>query len=335
MTCKAKTKSGKNCSRKSVVDGYCTQHYKIVKGIKVSTNDVDYFDPDENEESQTHVISKESVGEDKRYEENVFPHVFGDMKIGDNHCFNNLILKDNGTHPNRTKRISKELRFIKNNLPVHFNSTIAVRVDEVKFHVMKAIIFAPNDTPYDGGCFEFDIYFPSDYPHVPPKMLITTTGGGRIRFNPNLYSNGKVCLSLLGTWRGRNAQENWTKKSSIWQVLISVQSSILGEKYPFFNEPGMERERGTTKGERNRRVAYNGGYERLREYTMRYAMIEQIKKCPRGFEELVRNHFKYKSDYIKMVTYNWFLEALESDTKGHAERINNLREQLIEELDKL
>ena len=27
-----------------------------------------------------------------------------------------------------------------------------------------------------------------------------TTGAGTIRFNPNLYSNGTVCLSLLGTW---------------------------------------------------------------------------------------------------------------------------------------
>lgn len=28
------------------------------------------------------------------------------------------------------------------------------------------------------------------------------TGKGKIRFNPNLYKDGKICLSLLGTWRG-------------------------------------------------------------------------------------------------------------------------------------
>lgn len=33
-------------------------------------------------------------------------------------------------------------------------------------------------------------------------MLLATTGGGKVRFNPNLYNNGKVCLSLLGTWSG-------------------------------------------------------------------------------------------------------------------------------------
>lgn len=34
------------------------------------------------------------------------------------------------------------------------------------------------------------------------QMTFLTTGGGRVRFNPNLYNCGKVCLSLLGTWAG-------------------------------------------------------------------------------------------------------------------------------------
>lgn len=44
-------------------------------------------------------------------------------------------------------------------------------------------------------------------------MNLSTTGGGKIRFNPNLYACGKVCLSLLGTWRG-HASENWDPKLS-------------------------------------------------------------------------------------------------------------------------
>ena len=39
----------------------------------------------------------------------------------------------------------------------------------------------PENTPYCGGCFLFDIYFPPDYPRVPPKVLIRTTGGGSVR----------------------------------------------------------------------------------------------------------------------------------------------------------
>ena len=59
----------------------------------------------------------------------------------------------------------------------------------------------------------YDIYLPYDYPNVCPKMTLRTTGGNSIRFNPNLYSNGYVCLSLLGTWRGSSI-ESWNPKDS-------------------------------------------------------------------------------------------------------------------------
>jgi hypothetical protein len=45
-------------------------------------------------------------------------------------------------------------------------------------------------------------YTTQDYPQKPPKVQFLTTGGGTVRFNPNLYESGRVCLSLLGTWDG-------------------------------------------------------------------------------------------------------------------------------------
>jgi hypothetical protein len=39
-----------------------------------------------------------------------------------------------------------------------------------------------------------------------PQVQFLTTGGGTVRFNPNLYNCGKVCLSLLGTWAGPSWQ---------------------------------------------------------------------------------------------------------------------------------
>jgi len=38
--------------------------------------------------------------------------------------------------------------------------------------------------------------------HILPSHLIIKIGGGSVRFNPNLYASGKVCLSILGTWSG-------------------------------------------------------------------------------------------------------------------------------------
>ena len=102
--------------------------------------------------------------------------------------------------------------------------------------------------PYAHGAFEYDIYFDNDYPSVPPKVNLETTGNGDVRFNPNLYNCGKVCLSLLGTWRG-NASESWDPKlSTLSQVLISIQAVVMSEEV-YFNEPGYGHEANTEAGE--------------------------------------------------------------------------------------
>ena len=64
-----------------------------------------------------------------------------------------------------------------------------------------AIIFGPDDSLYRYGCYMFEFTYPTDYPFVPPKVTYLTNDG-KTRFNPNLYRNGKVCISLLNTWKG-------------------------------------------------------------------------------------------------------------------------------------
>ena len=92
-----------------------------------------------------------------------------------------------------------------------------MRCDEDRYDVIKALIAGPDGSPYACGCFEFDLFLPPDYPLSPPRVTLVTTGKGQIRFNPNLYANGKVCLSLLGTWHG----PGWDRhSSSILQAII-------------------------------------------------------------------------------------------------------------------
>ena len=62
---------------------------------------------------------------------------------------------------------------------------------------MKAMISGPSGTPYENGLFVFDILLPEEYPHVPPKVNLQTTGYGTVRFNPNLYNCGKVSVNAL------------------------------------------------------------------------------------------------------------------------------------------
>jgi len=119
-------------------------------------------------------------------------------------------------------RLAQELADLSNALPCEHTNAIYVRVDKQRVDVMKALITGSSGTPYAHGCYEFDIFFDNKYPNDSPKMNLMTTGGGAVRFNPNLYACGKVCLSLLGTWRG-TASENWDPKlSTILQVLVSV-----------------------------------------------------------------------------------------------------------------
>lgn len=78
---------------------------------------------------------------------------------------------------------------------------------------------------------------------------------GGLRLNPNLYENGKVCLSLLNTWSGRGTEVWDSQESSILQVLVSIQGLVLNTK-PYFNEAGYDRQIGTLEGEKNS-VVYN------------------------------------------------------------------------------
>ncbi|CAM9146449.1 unnamed protein product [Hapterophycus canaliculatus] len=106
--------------------------------------------------------------------------------------------------------------------------------DEDLATVVHALVTGPFDTPYEGGFYYFVLHCPDDYPHSPPRVRLMTTGGGTVRFNPNLYANGKVCLSILGTWEG----PRWTPVHSVSSVLLSIQS-LMSEK-PYHNEPGFE-----------------------------------------------------------------------------------------------
>lgn len=61
-------------------------------------------------------------------------------------------------------------------------------------YCVQVLITGPSDTPYGNGCFEFDVFFPQDYPNTPPFINMETTGNHSVRFNPNLYNDGKVSM---------------------------------------------------------------------------------------------------------------------------------------------
>lgn len=94
------------------------------------------------------------------------------------------------------------------------------------------MIVPTDDTPYQYGNYFYTIEFPINYPYSPPKMQYLTNNG-TTRFHPNFYRNGKVCLSILNTWKG----EQWTSCNTLSSVLLNVVT--LFTKKPFLHEPGI------------------------------------------------------------------------------------------------
>jgi ubiquitin-conjugating enzyme E2 Z len=96
-----------------------------------------------------------------------------------------------------------------------------------------AIMFGPKDTPYEYCPLEYSFTISDDYPFSPPKVLYKTNDG-RTRFHPNFYADGKVCLSILGTYSG----PKWASSLNIRTVLLSIYSLMTNN--PLTHEPCYE-----------------------------------------------------------------------------------------------
>ncbi|VDK73717.1 unnamed protein product [Litomosoides sigmodontis] len=203
----------------------------------------------------------------------------------------------------RTRRLAQEIVTLSNSLPLSSSSSVFVRACEERLDVMKVLITGPADTPYMNGCFEFDVWFPNDYPNSPMHVNLETTGNHTVRFNPNLYNDGKVCLSVLNTWHGR-PEERWNPEtSSLLQVIVSVQSLILVAE-PYFNEPGYERSKYTQAGQQASRD-YDAN---IRQAVVKWAMLEMIRHPPRAFKDVVKKHFWLKRKEILSQISKWIYE---------------------------
>ena len=160
-------------------------------------------------------------------------------------------------------RITKEIAHIQRGCDL----SLAVDCRDSDVRHVRALIIGPPETPYEFGFFEFDIKFGKEYPIKSPHVRCITTNGGRCRVNPNIYNCGKVCLSILGTWRGQPGEE-WSSAQGLESVLLSIQS--LMSQNPYENEPGYE----TAKKDEVNPKAY---VAKIRHETLRIAVIQRME----------------------------------------------------------
>jgi ubiquitin-protein ligase len=245
----------------------------------------------------------------KEYEEFMKIKQFGTFDIPKHHRYlNELNIKLN---PTATKKVMLEITNFRKNLPVNWGSTIFVRISQKNLNLFSFWITGPKDTPYENMIMEFHASYPENYPNTFPKVLLHTTGNDTVRFNPNLYKEGKVCLSALGTWGG-DESESWNPLlSTMYQVICSVQAQILGMDEPYFNEPGYEKSRHTPEGIRNSQE-YN---ENLYPESIRWGIVDMIKNPPETMEEVIKTHFKMKKDEIVETTGKWLTKIDNKITK--------------------
>ncbi|KAH7826595.1 putative Ubiquitin-conjugating enzyme E2 2 [Monocercomonoides exilis] len=89
--------------------------------------------------------------------------------------------------------------------------TGAPKEDDMMF--WNAVIFGPDDTPWEGGTFKLTMQFSEEYPNKPPVVKFVTK-----IFHPNVYTDGSICLDIL--------QKQWSPIYDVTAILTSIQSLL-------------------------------------------------------------------------------------------------------------
>lgn len=177
--------------------------------------------------------------------------------------------------------------------------------DQSNVRKMKALIIGTEKTPYEYGYYFFDIEFPEMFPLKPPIVKsMTQDPSGKWRKNPNLYTCGKVCLSMINTWSG----PGWVPTNTILTVLVAIQALVMHDQ-PLKNEPGYENSDKATLNAYNN-YCYHENYR----VGINYMLTNTVK----GFEM-----FKPIIEYLFVQNYSKIKEQLEEwKQKMEGQKIN-------------
>jgi ubiquitin-conjugating enzyme E2 O len=182
------------------------------------------------------------------------------------------------------RRIGKEHKILSTSLPPN----IFVRTWESRLDLLRVLIIGPNDTPYEYAPFVIDFHIPSTYPQTPPEAFFHSWTNGNGPVNPNLYEDGKICLSLLGTWHTDERNESWSPaKSTLLQVLVSIMGLVL-VKEPYYNEAGYDVHRSAPETKLNSALYTERAYFRARAF-ITHALTNDIAPFKQELEYLYRS----------------------------------------------
>ncbi|XP_055716034.1 (E3-independent) E2 ubiquitin-conjugating enzyme [Phlebotomus papatasi] len=205
--------------------------------------------------------------------------------------------------PQFFRAVQREHKLLRTALP----SGVWVRAYEDRVDLFSVMIEGPKNTPYEDGMFLFDIQLSDDYPLMPPLCYYISYCSDRL--NPNLYEDGKVCVSLLGTWSGRGS-EIWGPDSSLLQVIVSIQGLILVAE-PYYNEAGYEKQKGTQQGMENSRM-----YNEMAVIKLVQSMTKLMCSPPEIFKEQIVRHFEEKGFAMYERIKSWLDLSMEIENSA-------------------
>jgi len=99
-------------------------------------------------------------------------------------------------------------------------------LDEASLFEWRVFLEGPKDTCYESGVFELRLSFPKDYPMNPPTLKFISEF-----WHPNVYNDGKVCMSILhppgdDAMSGELARERWLPTQSVTTIILSLMSLL-------------------------------------------------------------------------------------------------------------
>lgn len=103
---------------------------------------------------------------------------------------------------------------------------IAVELTDDNMYEWKVYIEGPKETFYEGGIFQLAMKFPADYPMSPPTVSFVSDF-----WHPNVYTDGKVCISILhppgvDEMSGELPEERWLPTQTVTTILLSIISLL-------------------------------------------------------------------------------------------------------------
>ncbi|KAI4679971.1 uncharacterized protein J4E88_005861 [Alternaria novae-zelandiae] len=182
------------------------------------------------------------------------------------------------------RRIAKEHKILRNSLP----PGIYVRTWESRLDLLRVLMIGPNDTPYEYAPFVIDFHLGSAYPQEAPSAFFHSWTNGNGPVNPNLYEDGKICLSLLGTWHTDERNESWSPaKSTLLQVLVSIMGLVL-VKEPYYNEAGYDVHRSAPETKLSSALYTERAYFRARAF-IHHALTHEVAPFKEELQYLYRS----------------------------------------------